>query len=100
MNTTVESTKPHNPFTGTVYSGENQYRLSATSFKSPEWATFLQWHQNGMKIVKGEHGTSITRFVRENKKNKKTGKVEEVESIRNYVVFNKEQVTQKETNDI
>jgi len=91
-------TKPHNPFTGTVYSGENLYRLSGNPCK--EWATFLQWSQNGFKIKKGQKGTLVTRFIREQKKNKTTGKFEEVESIRNYTVFNRTQVEEKAEDDI
>lgn len=96
--TTIE--KPHNPFTGTVYSGKN---FDALYVASPcrEWATFLQWNQAGFKVMEGEHGTTIFYFTEDIRKNKKTGKMETVGGARTYTVFNRnqvEEVKKEETN--
>jgi antirestriction protein ArdC len=92
-------TKPHNPFTGTVYSGSNQENLNMAS-PCKEWATFLQWSKQGFKVKEGEQGTTIYFFREETRKNKKTGKTETVGGARKYIVFNLTQVTEKEKNDI
>lgn len=91
--------KPHNPFTGTVYSGSNVERLTLAS-ECREWATFLQWHQKGFKVIQGEHGTPVYYFSEDTRKNKKTGKVETVGGSRQYTVFNRSQVQKKEVNEV
>jgi antirestriction protein ArdC len=93
--TTVQ-TQPRNAFTGKEYSGDNQFKLTGAD----EWATFLQWHANGFKIRKGEHGTTISRYILDEKKDKKTGQTKEVEAIRKYTVFNRGQVEVREANEV
>ena len=88
---------PYNKTTGLEYQGYNVNFLLMAGFKSPEWATFLQWKGAGYKVKKGSKGTAIRTFVSITKQTKKKGGAivsESAHAPRCYTVFNIEQVEQ------
>jgi len=96
MQTTTKQPQ-HNPLSGTVYEGGNQRELAHSGYKSPEWATFLQWRDAGYKIIKGSKGTCLRTFVRYSKVAKVNGKNKEDtgHAPRYFTVFNRGQVEKK-----
>jgi antirestriction protein ArdC len=52
---------PHNPQTGTIYSGGNMMTLAIMSPDpaDPRWSTYKGWVKLGAQVKKGETGTSI-----------------------------------------
>ena len=94
MTTQVENkiAEQHNPLTGTIYQGYNQMFLALAPFKSPEWATFLQWKQAGYKVIKGSKATGARTFVEVSKRKKSDSGI----APRYFNLFNREQVTKIE----
>ena len=79
---------PYNKTTGLEYQGYNINFLVMAGFKSPEWATFLQWKKAGYKVKKGSKGTHARTFVTVDKKKKTDSGI----APRHFVLFNTEQV--------
>ena len=83
---------PYNKTTGLEYQGYNVNFLLMAGFKSPEWATFLQWKQAGYKVNKGSKATSARTFVEVSKRKKTDSGI----APRYFNLFNREQVTKIE----
>ena len=85
---------PKNKFTGKEYQGQNVARLAADR----DWATFLQWRDNGYKVKKGSKGTKIFVYAPSSKKviDKKTKQTKSISlsTARCYSLFNSHQVEQ------
>lgn len=66
---------PHNPITGTVYTGGNSLILTWFSPEpsDPRWSTYKGWESRGIQVNKGEKATHIT-FYNQSWKNDSTGK--------------------------
>ena len=87
---------PYNALTKIPYKGMNVPALALQSFKSKEWATFLQWKEMGFKVKKGNHGTHLRTFIEQENgfTLKENGKLEPKSDYvaNHFVVFNREQV--------
>jgi antirestriction protein ArdC len=94
MSTTKAAVAPYNSKTGKAYQGKNINALMQAS-DCREWATFLQWNDEGYKVKKGSKGTGIRTFVATIKKDEKTGESESGYTPRYYTVFNRDQVEKK-----
>lgn len=57
---------PLNPFTGVSYQGGNigrlQVAMMANGWRSPEFATFIDWRKHGLVPRKGSKGTRCEYF--------------------------------------
>lgn len=62
------ATRPYNPTTGKSYRGGNALWLMAQERSDPRWLTFKQAQAQGAQARKGEHGTPIEYWVREERK--------------------------------
>lgn len=80
---------PFNAKTKREYQGKNAAFLHMEGFKSPEWATFLQWKELGFKVNKGSKSCEILKVVDVDGKDGQPDK-----AIRTYSVFNREQVSE------
>lgn len=110
-----------NPVTGTKYKGVNNFRLLVTSiikeYEDNRWVTFKQASDNGWHIKKGEKGTPIEIFKFYDKSTKKdldmrmynALKPEEQSKyfsenvyvvIKNYTVFNAQQIDGMPTQEL
>lgn len=82
-----------NKITGTAYEGRNQAVLlsqkSSKNYSSDQWITFLQTKKSGLRIKRGSHGSTIVKFVEEEKVI--DGKTVTVGGPRFYTVFNLDQ---------
>lgn len=96
---------PHNGVTGSRYRGGNAVALLITAkergYTDNRWLTYSQANKKGWKIKKGEHGIRVEfwtdkKVVEEinQETGKKEKKLEELEHpvVRNYIVFNAEQI--------
>lgn len=98
---------PENPFTEKEYQGINILNLwfnqAAKSFQSHQWATFKQWKELGANVKKGSKGTRIIFYktLLKEEENAK-GEVEEnkIPMLRQYIVFNADQVEGYQVNQI
>tara|TARA_R100000951_G_scaffold107519_1_gene102966 strand:- start:62 stop:955 length:894 start_codon:yes stop_codon:yes gene_type:complete len=75
-----------------AYSGINVVLLWAEGFGSSEWGTFKAWQAKGAKIRKGEKGTPIIFFKQLSVKDKDTDEKKMIPMIKQFYVFNAEQV--------
>jgi len=68
-----------NPSNGNIYQGQNQSDLQLTkqlnSYQSDGWVTFLQARNLGLKIIRGNKGTSIFRGYSTAYNKDKNGKI-------------------------
>ena len=98
-------TSPFNEVTRKAYQGGNVEILSITMSENDfdatkGWAGFHQWLGAGRSVIKGQHGTRITKFVKFEDVTK-TGEVKETLMPRPFVVFHFDQtqiIEKKESN--
>jgi antirestriction protein ArdC len=91
---------PHNAVTGKSYTGGNVIALWITeidrSYTSSQWATYKQWASIGAQVRKGEHGTSLIKWVEPSGKRDRAVGGEDARKPRlvpvGFTVFNAEQV--------
>ena len=77
-----KQTCPFNANTNLEYQGRNPILLVSAGFKSPKWATFLQWRELDRKIIKGSKGTHLATFGEDSDGEK---------YMSHFVVFNEDQ---------
>ncbi len=75
-----------------AYSGINVVLLWAAGYASSEWGTFKAWQAKGAKVKKGEKGTPIIFFKQLPVKDKDTDQKKIIPMIKQFYVFNAEQV--------
>lgn len=75
-----------------AYSGINVVLLWAAGYASSEWGTFKAWQAKGAKVKKGEKGTPIIFFKQLSVKDKDTDQKKLIPMIKQFYVFNAEQV--------
>ena len=75
-----------------AYSGINVVLLWAAGYASSEWGTFKAWQAKGAKVKKGEKGTPIIFFKQLPVKDKDTDQKKLIPMIKQFYVFNAEQV--------
>ena len=75
-----------------AYSGINVILLWAAGYSSSEWGTFKAWQAKGAKVKKGEKGTPIIFFKQLRVKDKDTKEVKNIPMIKQFYVFNAQQV--------
>jgi antirestriction protein ArdC len=93
------SRMPRNLVSQKVYRGMNVFMLALQGYSSEYWLTFKQANDLCGTVMKGQHGTHITKFSTYNRKDKRTDEAsgEEVESTsrasfwHTYTVFNLQQ---------
>ena len=85
-----------NSISGKEYQGINVFSLAVSSFannfESDEWLTYKQAQAKGWQVKKGSKGTRIIYFKINEYENKKTGDIDKVPMIKQYSVFNGDQV--------
>ena len=85
-----------NSISGKEYQGINVFSLAVSSFannfESDEWLTYKQAQAKGGQVKKGSKGTHIIYFKINEYENKKTGDIDKVPMIKQYSVFNGDQV--------
>tara|TARA_Y100000389_G_C17464800_1_gene524598 strand:- start:3928 stop:4800 length:873 start_codon:yes stop_codon:yes gene_type:complete len=85
-----------NSISGKEYQGINVFSLAVSSFannfESDEWLTYKQAQSKGWQVKKGSKGTHIIYFKINEYENKKTGDIDKVPMIKQYSVFNGDQV--------
>lgn len=75
-----------------AYSGINVVLLWAAGYSSSEWGTFKAWQAKGAKVRSGEKGTPIIFFKQLPVKDKDTDEKKMIPMIKQFYVFNAEQV--------
>ena len=75
-----------------AYSGINVVLLWAEGYTSSEWGTFKAWQAKGAKVKKGEKGTPIIFFKQLPVKDKDTDQKKMIPMIKQFYVFNAQQV--------
>lgn len=75
-----------------AYSGINVVLLWASGYASSEWGTFKAWQAKGAKVKKGAKGTPIIFFKQLPVKDKNTDQKKMIPMIKQFYVFNAEQV--------
>jgi antirestriction protein ArdC len=83
------SSLPINAASNKTYRGINLLLLAGRS--TPVWATYRQWAAKGAQVLKGSKGTGIV-FWQPMKREDKNGKDESFMILKNYTVFNADQV--------
>ena len=83
------SSLPINAASNKTYRGINLLLLAGRS--TPVWATYKQWADKGAQVLKGSKGTGIV-FWQPMKREDKNGKDESFMILKNYTVFNADQV--------
>lgn len=88
-----DSSAPHNPTTGTAYTGINWLVLNveADRFSCNQWMTYKQAASAGGNVKKGEKGTQIIFFKMLKKEDKRAGTTETFPMLKTYTVFNFDQ---------
>ena len=85
-----------NSISGKEYQGINVFSLAVSSFannfESDEWLTYKQAQAKGWQVKKGSKGTHIIYFKINEYENKKTGDIDRVPMIKQYSVFNGDQI--------
>lgn len=81
------TTTPMNLVSGKEYRGINVIMLHTSSFESPYWLTFNQARTLGGTVCKGERGTPIVFWRRDEERDEK-GEPEERFVLRYFTVFN------------
>ena len=86
-----KSLRPYNIASKKAYRGINTLLLGWSNYASPVWGTYKQWNERGCQVRKGEKSTAIVfwQFV---EKVDEEGKKQTIPFLRNYNVFNAEQV--------
>jgi antirestriction protein ArdC len=89
------SRMPRNLVSQKVYRGMNVFMLAMQGYSSEYWLTFKQANDLGGTVMKGQHGTHITKFSTYNRKEKnEDGEVESTSRAsfwHTYTVFNLQQ---------
>ncbi len=92
---------PFNSATGRYYNGINILVLwimtGKLGYNSCEWMTYRQAQSKSMQVQKGEKGTQIIFYKTRTKINSDTDKEEKIPVIRTYSVFNRNQLSDDET---
>jgi len=87
---------PMSLHSGVAYSGINIMLLWSETlergFKSPYWLTYQQAVEMGGNVMKGEKGTKIIFYRLLDVKNKADGKKEQIPMIKQFTVFNSDQI--------
>ena len=83
------SSLPINAVSNKTYRGINLLLLAGRS--TPVWATYKQWEAKGAQVLKGSKGTGIV-FWQPVKRKDAKGNDESFMILRNYTVFNADQV--------
>jgi antirestriction protein ArdC len=84
---------PRNLFSQRAYRGINVWLLTAMGFPSPFWATFQQVKAAGGRVRKGEHGVPVVFWkAYDGPADPETGAADKRFVLRQYTVFNAEQV--------
>lgn len=83
---------PINATTGREYTEGNVFRLLDTPFLDQRWATYRQWKDAGMQVIRGSKGTELIKIVSVVDKNNPE-KSKQVP--RRFFVFNIEQVEER-----
>ncbi len=78
---------PKNLVSGREYRGVNVLLLQSQPFESPHWLTFLQAHELGGHVKRGERGTPIV-FWKVKEEEDSNGKVSKNFLLRYFTVFN------------
>ena len=81
---------PINAVSNKTYRGVNLLLLAGRS--TPVWATYKQWADKGAQVLKGSKGTGIVFWQPIKRINKTTGLEEQFFMLKNYTVFNADQV--------
>ena len=87
---------PSNPFTKASYSGINVLQLAAVAhlkgYSQQKWGTYKQISEKGGQVKKGEKGTPVVFYKTLKIEETKTDKEKMIPLMRNFTVFNIEQV--------
>jgi antirestriction protein ArdC len=87
-----KSLRPINVASKKAYRGINVLLLGWMPYTSPVWGTYNQWNQRDCTVRKGEKATDIVFWNFVEKDDPKTGEKVKIPFLRNYKVFNAEQV--------
>lgn len=87
-----KSLRPMNVASKKGYRGINVLLLGWMPYTSPVWGTYNQWNQRDCTVRKGEKATDIVFWNFVEKDDPKTGEKVKIPFLRNYKVFNAEQV--------
>ena len=93
--------QPKNLVSGKAYRGMNILLLVTSPHKDRTWATFKQWTSKGYQVQRKEDvggATWITWWSMLKYDDKKTGKEKSYSKLKNYPVFNGDQVRDKDGN--
>ena len=90
--TTGSSRMPHNLSTGKPYRGVNLLTLMCSDFASSAWLTYIQAREMGAQVRKGSKGTPIVFWSCRKGKDEKTGEEKALPFLKQYTVFNIEQI--------
>lgn len=83
---------PHNHATGKSYRGINTVSLLCSGYRSSGWMTYKQAQEIGAQVRKGEHGSPVVFWKFDKEKDADTGKDRSSAFMRQYTVFNVEQL--------
>lgn len=83
---------PHNHATGKSYRGINTVSLLCSGYSSSGWMTYKQAQEIGAQVRKGEHGSPVVFWKFDKEKNAETGKDRSSAFMRQYTVFNVDQI--------
>jgi antirestriction protein ArdC len=83
---------PRNLFSQRAYRGINVWLLTAMDYPSPFWATFQQVTAAGGRVRKGEHGVPVVFWKIYVHEDPETGEADKRFVLRQYTVFNAEQI--------
>lgn len=83
---------PHNHATGKSYRGINILSLLCSGYASSGWMTYKQAQEIGAQVRKGEHGSPVVFWKFDKEKNAETGKDHTSAFMRQYTVFNVDQI--------
>jgi antirestriction protein ArdC len=83
---------PHNFTTGKSYRGVNILSLLCSPYTSTAWLTYKQAQDMGAQVRKGERGSPVVFWKFDRERDADTGKLHSSAFMRQYTVFNVEQV--------
>jgi antirestriction protein ArdC len=83
---------PINHASGKQYRGINIWLLTCAPYSSNSWMTYKQAAERGAHVRKGEHGFPVVFWKFDKERNAETGKFDTSVLIRQYTVFNVEQI--------
>jgi antirestriction protein ArdC len=83
---------PHNISSKNHYNGINVLLLLAAERTTGDWGTYKQWQEKGGQVRKGESGTHIVFYKSLKVKDKETQEEKKIPMMRNFTVFNADQV--------